>query len=237
MEPAPPQTLPPVKEGEEILVQVVKDPIGSKDRGCPATSAFDRFLVLMPGIEHVGISPARSLNPQEARAAGTLIKSHAQPGEGFIVRTRRHRREGTRTWSATSGAPARTVGRTAGQLPESPAPSLVWKDASQKVLPRDLFREEAQLLGGPRRHLPGGGGDCQPPAPGNGWAGSLTSPATCRSSGGVRHREGRSRPRASPRSTSARRQHQHQPDRGPGLGGRQHRQVRRKRRTSRRPSS
>ena len=54
--PVTPIALPPVKEGEDILVQVVKDPIGSKGPRLSRHISFPgRFLVFMPGIEHVGI--------------------------------------------------------------------------------------------------------------------------------------------------------------------------------------
>lgn len=137
-----PVTLPPVKEGEEILVQVVKDPIGSKGPRLSRHISFPgRFLVLMPGIEHVGIS-RKITNPLERERLRTLIKSHAQSGEGFIVRT------------AAIGEKDEDLVNDVTYLRELwadlqanrqalPAPSLVWKDFRllQKVL-RDLFREE-----------------------------------------------------------------------------------------------
>jgi ribonuclease G len=135
-------TLPPVKEGEEILVQVVKDPIGSKGPRLSRHISFPgRFLVFMPGIEHVGIS-RKIVSPQERERLRSLIKSHALPGEGFIVRT------------AAIGEKDEDLVNDVAYLRElwadlqarrqqQHAPSLVWKDFRllQKVL-RDLFREE-----------------------------------------------------------------------------------------------
>src|SRR5688500_919377 len=46
-----------LKEGEEILVQVVKEPLGTK--GARLTSHVTmagRFLVFMPTVDHVGVS-------------------------------------------------------------------------------------------------------------------------------------------------------------------------------------
>ncbi|WP_306598475.1 Rne/Rng family ribonuclease [Geothrix sp. 21YS21S-2] len=140
--PALPVTLPPVKEGEEILVQVVKDPIGSKGPRLSRHISFPgRFLVLMPGIEHVGIS-RKITNPAERERLRALIKGHALPGEGFIVRT------------AAIGEKDEDLVSDVAYLRELwtdlqascqhlQAPSLVWKDFRllQKVL-RDLFREE-----------------------------------------------------------------------------------------------
>jgi len=140
--PVAPVTLPPVKEGEEILVQVVKDPIGSKGSRLSRHISFPgRFLVFMPGVEHVGIS-RKITNPQERERLRNLIKSHSQPGEGFIVRT------------AAIGEKDEDLVSDVAYLRElwadvqvqcqhMTAPSLVWKDFRllQKVL-RDLFREE-----------------------------------------------------------------------------------------------
>ena len=140
--PALPVSLPPVREGEEILVQVVKDPIGSKGPRLSRHISFPgRFLVLMPGIEHVGIS-RKIVNPQERERLRNLIKGHAQPGEGFIVRT-----------AAIGEKDEDLVGDVTylrelwaelqARCQHLHAPSLVWKDFRllQKVL-RDLFREE-----------------------------------------------------------------------------------------------
>ena len=140
--PVPPIALPPVREGEEILFQVVKDPIGSKGPRLSRHISFPgRFLVFMPGIEHVGIS-RKIVNPQERERLRTLIKGHAQAGEGFIVRT------------AAIGEKDEDLISDVTYLRELwaelqvkrqhlHAPSLVWKDFRllQKVL-RDLFREE-----------------------------------------------------------------------------------------------
>ena len=46
-----------LQEGQELLVQVAKEPLGTK--GCRLTtylSLAGRYLVLMPGIEHIGVS-------------------------------------------------------------------------------------------------------------------------------------------------------------------------------------
>jgi ribonuclease G len=140
--PALPVSLPPVKEGEEILVQVVKDPIGSKGPRLTRHISFPgRFLVFMPGIDHVGIS-RKITDPEERERLRTLIKGHAQPGEGFIVRTAAI---GERDEDLISDVTFlrelwREVQERTGEVR---APNLLWKDFGllQKVL-RDLFREE-----------------------------------------------------------------------------------------------
>jgi ribonuclease G len=140
--PPAPAPLPPLKEGEETLVQVVKDPIGSKGPRLSRHLSFPgRFLVFMPGIEHIGIS-RKITDPGERDRLRELIRAHAQPGEGFIVRT-----------AAIGEKDEDLVGDVAFlrqmweeiQVKAAPvqAPRLVWQDLRllQKVL-RDIFREE-----------------------------------------------------------------------------------------------
>ncbi len=76
-----------LKEGDEVLVQVVKDPIGTK--GARITchiSLPGRHLVFMPTVDHVGIS-RRIENEKERRRLRELVDQFRPPGTGFIVRT------------------------------------------------------------------------------------------------------------------------------------------------------
>ncbi len=81
-------------EGQEILVQVAKDPIGSK--GARVTSHISlpgRNLVLMPTMNHLGIS--RKIEDEaERRRLKEIIDSLRPNGSGFIARTAS---EGART--------------------------------------------------------------------------------------------------------------------------------------------
>lgn len=76
-----------ISEGQEILVQVAKDPIGTK--GCRITTHISlpgRFLVYMPYIDHVGVS-RRITNEEERDRLRELVEKIRKPGSGFIVRT------------------------------------------------------------------------------------------------------------------------------------------------------
>jgi len=76
-----------IQEGQEILVQVSKDPIGSK--GARVTSYVTlpgRYLVLMPNVEHIGIS-RRILDEEERARLRALVESLKPPGFGLIIRT------------------------------------------------------------------------------------------------------------------------------------------------------
>ncbi len=78
-----------VNEGDEILVQVLKDPLGTKGaRLTTFTSIPSRYLVFMPKGHGVGVS-ARIEDEQERkrlREAVTLFAPPDAPG-GYIVRT------------------------------------------------------------------------------------------------------------------------------------------------------
>jgi ribonuclease G len=74
-------------EGEEILVQVSKEPIGTK--GTRITSHFtlpSRYLVLMPTVDHVGVS-RRIKDQNERRRLLEIVQEIKPQGLGFIVRT------------------------------------------------------------------------------------------------------------------------------------------------------
>ena len=76
-----------IQPGQEILVHVSKDPIGSK--GARVTSYITmpgRYLVLMPNVEHIGIS--RRISDENERARLKAIAETIQPkGYGLIIRT------------------------------------------------------------------------------------------------------------------------------------------------------
>jgi len=86
------RALPPiqdiVKKGQELLVQVSKEPISTKGPRVTAhISLPGRFLVYMPGSDHVGVS--RKIEDREERARLRAIAREALPPKsgGVIVRT------------------------------------------------------------------------------------------------------------------------------------------------------
>src|SRR4051812_11812004 len=76
-----------LKKGQEILVQITKEPIGTKGpRVTTQVSLPGRYLVLMPGHDHIGVS--RKIEERQERARlKTLIKEIRPKGSGLIVRT------------------------------------------------------------------------------------------------------------------------------------------------------
>ena len=76
-----------LKEGQQIVVQVAKDPIGTKGARVTTQIALPgRFMVFMPTVEHVGIS-RRIDKDKERRRLREFVEKHRQKGAGFIVRT------------------------------------------------------------------------------------------------------------------------------------------------------
>jgi len=76
-----------ITEGQEILVQVSKEPLGTK--GTRITSHITlpgRYLVLMPTVDNIGVS-RRIKDEKERRRLREIIQSIKPAGCGFIVRT------------------------------------------------------------------------------------------------------------------------------------------------------
>ena len=76
-----------LQEGQEIMVQVSKEPIGTK--GARITSYLSlpgRYLVLMPTVEHIGIS-RRIKDGKERARLKEIVQSIKKPGMGYIIRT------------------------------------------------------------------------------------------------------------------------------------------------------
>lgn len=76
-----------VSEGQHIIVQVVKDPIGTK--GARLTTDItipSRYLVFMPGSSHVGVSQRIQSQKERDRLKSLAVK-HVDDDGGFIIRT------------------------------------------------------------------------------------------------------------------------------------------------------
>jgi len=79
-----------LKEGQEVLVQVVKEPLGTK--GARLTSHVTmpgRFLVFMPTVDHVGVSRKIDSRDERARLRGIVREFREEHGftGGVIIRT------------------------------------------------------------------------------------------------------------------------------------------------------
>ena len=75
------------KEGQDVLVQVSKEPVGEK--GAKLTTCFTlpgRFLVLMPNIGRIGISKKIG-SSQERQRLREILETNLPAGMGAIIRT------------------------------------------------------------------------------------------------------------------------------------------------------
>jgi Rne/Rng family ribonuclease len=76
-----------LKEGQEILVQIAKEPIGKKGARITSHIALPgRFLVYMPTVNHIGVSRKIASDEERQRLKRLILAEHQGTG-GFIVRT------------------------------------------------------------------------------------------------------------------------------------------------------
>ena len=138
-----------VFEGQSLMVQVIKDPIGSKGaRLSTQVSIAGRLLVFLPQDEHVGVSqkiPAAQRDELRRRLQA-LVEVPGGSAGGFILRT--NAEDATDAELAEDIAYLRkawTRIKVAAQ--KLPAPSLLHQDLDllQRVL-RDLVTEEIQTI-------------------------------------------------------------------------------------------
>ena len=76
-----------VRQGQDLMVQVVKDPLGTK--GARLTTDItlpSRYLVFMPGASHVGVSQ-RIESESERERLKAVVADYCDDLGGFIIRT------------------------------------------------------------------------------------------------------------------------------------------------------
>ena len=77
-----------LKQGQEILVQIAKEPIARKGARITSHIALPgRFLVFMPTVNHVGVSRKIESDEERQRLKRMLIAEKGDAPGGFIVRT------------------------------------------------------------------------------------------------------------------------------------------------------
>ncbi|UCF31113.1 MAG: Rne/Rng family ribonuclease [bacterium] len=135
-----------LKEGQEILVQVTKEPMGTKGARVTAYITLPgRLLVLMPALEKVGVSRRIQNSAERARLRET-VTSLQPKGVGFIVRT------------AADGASEESIKQDMDFLirlwetirkrrPRAKAPSLLYAelDLTYRIL-RDLYGSDIDAV-------------------------------------------------------------------------------------------
>ncbi len=135
-------------DGQSIMVQVIKDPIGTKGaRLSTQISIAGRMLVYLPQDNHIGISQ-RIENEAERENLRKKVQSFLPPEEkgGFIIRTMAE--DASDSDLEMDIDYLRTTWSTITQLARTkPAPSLLHQDLSlsQRVL-RDFVNEETSSI-------------------------------------------------------------------------------------------
>jgi len=77
-----------LKPGQEIIVQIAKEPLGQKGARITSHIALPgRFVVFMPSVNHVGVSRRIESDEERQRLKRILQKHRTSAGGGFIVRT------------------------------------------------------------------------------------------------------------------------------------------------------
>ncbi|MCW8860346.1 MAG: Rne/Rng family ribonuclease [Deltaproteobacteria bacterium] len=142
--------LPPIEEllheGQEILVQISKEPIGTK--GARITSHISlpgRHLVYMPTVDHIGIS-RRIESEEERERLRQIVEAIRAPETGFIVRTVSEGKTEDDLRSDMEFLVGLWENLSRG-IDEVTAPSLIHSDldVTSKVL-RDLLTEDVQRI-------------------------------------------------------------------------------------------
>lgn len=135
-----------IEEGEDILVQISKEPLGTK--GARITSHVSipgRYLVYMPTVDHIGIS-RRIENESERLRLKDIISEIKPPSCGIIVRTVSEH-ENVDKLKADLTFLQGTWDRILEKEKRSPAPNLIYEDLDLCLRGvRDLFTENVTRL-------------------------------------------------------------------------------------------
>ena len=86
--PPPVQISDVLKEGQEIIVQIAKEPLGTKGARITSHVALPgRYLVYMPTISHIGVSRKIASEEERLRLRNIILENRGSLTGGFIVRT------------------------------------------------------------------------------------------------------------------------------------------------------
>ena len=136
-----------LKEGQEVLVQVAKDPIATK--GARLTchiSLPGRHLVCMPTIDHVGVS-RRIERDEERRKLREYVERYRPRGLGFIVRTASGKHQSEQRIKQDVDYLARLWSEIRDKAASVTAPALVYEDLNSVLRAiRDWVTEEIDKI-------------------------------------------------------------------------------------------
>lgn len=137
---------PDLKVGQDILVQIVKEPLGNKGpRVTAQISLPGRFLVLVPGAAHVAVS-RRIENFKEKKKLKAILQKIRPEGFGLIGRTVAERQK-EEELVADLNAVLRLWNMLSARIAKTPAPARVHKEAPlTSSIIRDLFAPDIERV-------------------------------------------------------------------------------------------
>lgn len=139
-----------LKVGQELLVQVTKDPLPNKGARVTTQVTFPgRFVVYLPTVSHIGVSRRIEDEAERGRLRG-LLESHVRecstPTGGIIVRTAGEGRTEADFAADLAYLRARWEG-VRRRAETAAAPALIHQDFDLALrLVRDLFSAEFSIL-------------------------------------------------------------------------------------------
>ncbi|MCX6542970.1 MAG: Rne/Rng family ribonuclease [Acidobacteria bacterium] len=138
-----------LKQGQEILVQIVKEPLGTKGARLTSHATMaGRFLVFMPTVDHIGVSRKIDSRDERSRLRGIVKQFREKEGfsGGVIIRT------------AAAGRPQedltndlvyfqRVWGEIRQRVDSSRCPAVVYREEGLvSKLVRDLLTDEYSAI-------------------------------------------------------------------------------------------
>lgn len=138
--------IPDLKRGQDILVQITKEPVGKK--GVRVTSEISlpgRFLVLLPFDGKIGVSK-KVQNFKEKRRLRRIVRSMLPEGFGVIIRTVAQEQDENSLKADLEGL-IQTWRDIEKNIKTEQAPALMYKDmATTSSVIRDLFTDSVERV-------------------------------------------------------------------------------------------
>ncbi|WP_242104408.1 ribonuclease G [Lysobacter sp. M15] len=145
--PAPRPITELVREGQDIVVQVLKDPIGSKGaRLTTQLSIPSRYLVLLPQSQVIGVSARIEDEEERARLKSLVSELAPSSAQGYIVRTNAESQP-SEALAEDIAYLGRAWALVEAQVQESRTGSCVYEDLSLPLRAvRDLMRRDVEKV-------------------------------------------------------------------------------------------
>ncbi len=146
-----PRFKPPIQEifrrGDEVLVQVIKEGIGTKG---PTLSTYisipGRYLVLMPALGRVGVSRKIEDDKRRRTLRNMLLELNPPKGLGFIVRTAGQERT-QRELSRDMAYLVRLWKVLVKRVKNTPSPADIYEESDMIIRTiRDIFTDDIDTI-------------------------------------------------------------------------------------------